>query len=110
MLSIRRIQPGISSKNCVLVVVIPVTWRVLVLTRGRRKTSPPEVLVFYEGDKPGGERCAVRTAGSETGVQRCIPSVDGDKIGAVAVVQSETGTELGSSDPAVKSRSRTGEP
>jgi hypothetical protein len=58
--------------------------------------------VLYEGDYPGGERCAVRTAGSETGVQRGIPSVDGDKICAVAVVQSEKGTELGSSDPAVK--------
>jgi hypothetical protein len=58
--------------------------------------------VLYEVDEPGGERCAVRTAGSETGVQRGIPSVDGDKIGADAVVQSETGTELGSSDQAVK--------
>jgi hypothetical protein len=58
--------------------------------------------VLYEGDEPSGERCAVRTAGSETGVQRGIPSVDGDKIGAVAVVHSKTGTELGSSDPAVK--------
>jgi hypothetical protein len=58
--------------------------------------------VFYEGYEPGGERCAVRAAGSETGVQRGIQSVDGDKIGAVAVVQNETGTELGSSDPAVK--------
>jgi hypothetical protein len=58
--------------------------------------------VLYEGDETCGERCAVRTAGSETGVHRCIPSVDGDKIGAVAVVQSETGTELGSSGPAVK--------
>jgi hypothetical protein len=51
--------------------------------------------VLYECDDPGGERCAVRTAGSETGVQRGIPSVDGE-IGAVSVVQSETGTELGS--------------
>jgi hypothetical protein len=59
--------------------------------------------LLYEGDEPGGERCAVRTAGSETGVQRCIPSVEGDKIVTVAVVQWETGTELGSSDPAVKS-------
>jgi hypothetical protein len=42
--------------------------------------------VLNEGDKPGGERCVVRTAGSETGLQRCILSVDGDKIGAVAVV------------------------
>jgi hypothetical protein len=58
--------------------------------------------VLYEGDEPGGEHCAGRTAGSETGVQRGIPSVDGDKIGAVAVVQSETGTNLGSSDPALK--------
>jgi hypothetical protein len=58
--------------------------------------------VLYEGDEPGGERCAVRTAGSETGVKRGIPSVDGDKIGGVSVVQSEAGTELGSSDPAVK--------
>jgi hypothetical protein len=70
--------------------------------------------VLYEGDEPGGERCAVRTAetggercavrtaGRETGVQRCIPSVDGDKIVAVAVVQSETDTELGSLEPAVK--------
>jgi hypothetical protein len=58
--------------------------------------------VLYEGDEPCGERCAVRTAGSETGVKRRVPSVHGDKIGAVAVVQSETGTELGSSDPAVK--------
>jgi hypothetical protein len=89
-------------------VVNPATWRVLVLTRGRtrgknqRKTSPPEALVLYEGDEPGRERFAVRTAGLETGIQRCIPSVDGDKLGAVAVVQSETGTELGSSDTAVK--------
>jgi hypothetical protein len=45
--------------------------------------------VLYEGDEPSGERCAVRTAGSETGVQRGIPSVDGDKIGAVAVVEAE---------------------
>jgi hypothetical protein len=80
---------------------------VLVLTRGMkrgkrlRKTSPPAVLVLYEGDEPGGECCAVRTAGSEIGVQRGIPPVDGHKIGAVAVVQSETGTELGSSYPAV---------
>jgi hypothetical protein len=66
------------------------------------KTSPPAALVLYEGDEPGGERCAVMTAGKETGVQRCIPSVDGDIIGAVSVLQSETGTELGSSDPAVK--------
>jgi hypothetical protein len=58
--------------------------------------------VLYEGDEPGGESCAVRTAGSETGVQRYIPSVDGDKIGAVSVSQSKTGTEVGSSDPAVK--------
>jgi hypothetical protein len=58
--------------------------------------------VLYVGDEPGGERCAVRTAGSETGVQRCVPSVDGDKIGAVDFVLSETGTELGSSGPAVK--------
>jgi hypothetical protein len=65
--------------------------------------------VLYEGDEPGGERCAVRTAGSETGEQRCVPSVNGDKIGAVSVVQCETGTELGSSDPAVKSeKSDTG--
>jgi hypothetical protein len=60
-------------------------------------------LVLYEGDEPGGERCAIRTAGSETSVQRCIPSVNGDKIVAVDVVQSEAGTDLGSSDPAVKS-------
>jgi hypothetical protein len=66
--------------------------------------------VLYDGDEPGGERCAVTTAGSETGVQRGIPSVDGDKIGVDSVVQSETGTELGSSDPAVNLRSRTGEP
>jgi hypothetical protein len=58
--------------------------------------------VLYKGDEPGGERCAVRAAGSKTSVKRGIPSVDGDKLGAVAVVQSETGTEMGSSDPAVK--------
>jgi hypothetical protein len=59
--------------------------------------------VLYEGDEPGGERCAVRTAGSGTGVQRGTPSVEGDKIGAVAVLQNETGTELGSSYQAVNS-------
>jgi hypothetical protein len=64
--------------------------------------------VLYEGEEPGGVRCALRTAGIETGVQRGSPSVDGDKIGAVPVVQSETGTDLGSSDPAKKVRSRTG--
>jgi hypothetical protein len=58
--------------------------------------------MLYEGDEPGGEHFAVRTAGSETGMQRGIPSVDGDKIGAVTVVQRETGIELGSSDPAEK--------
>jgi hypothetical protein len=70
-------------------------------------------LVLYEGDEPGGECYAVRTAGktagSETGVQSCIPSVDGE-ICAVAVVQIETGTELGSSDPAVKCNNSAGEP
>jgi hypothetical protein len=38
--------------------------------------------VLYEGDEPGGERCAVWMAGSETGVQSCIPSVVGDKVDA----------------------------
>jgi hypothetical protein len=36
--------------------------------------------VLEEGDELGGERCAVRTAGSETGVQRCIPSGDSNKL------------------------------
>jgi hypothetical protein len=70
--------------------------------------SPPAALVLYESDETGGERCAVRTAGSETGVQRGIPSDDGDKIGAVAVVLSETGTEMGSSDPALKCKNSDG--
>jgi hypothetical protein len=60
--------------------------------------------VVFEGDEPGGKRCAVWTAGSETTMKRCISSVAGDKRGEVAVVQSETGTELGSSEPAVAMR------
>jgi hypothetical protein len=51
--------------------------------------------VVYEGDEPGGERCAVWTTESETGVQRCIPSVAGDKISALAVVLSETAPSWG---------------
>jgi hypothetical protein len=96
------------SENYVLVMVNPATWRVPVLTRGRTRgkrmsrNSPPAALVLYESDETGGERCAVRTAGSKTGVQRGIPSDDGDKIGAVAVVLSETGTEMGSSDLELK--------
>jgi hypothetical protein len=97
-------------------VVNPVTWCELVLTRRRtrgkrlRKTSPPASLVLYEGDEPGGERCAVRTAGSETGVQLCIPSVDGDKIGAVAVVQSEKAPSWVAQTQQTNAISRTGEP
>ena len=66
--------------------------------------------MVYEGDEPGGERCAVWTAGSETGVQRCIPSDEGDKIGAVSVVQIEKAPSWGAQTQQYHVRSRTGEP
>jgi hypothetical protein len=54
-----------------------------------------------EGDEQGGDRFAVRTAGSETGARRNIPSIVVDFEGARDAVPWEAGAELGSSDPTV---------
>jgi hypothetical protein len=102
----------LSEKLC-LVVRNPAIWRELVLTKKDKREEPEETyparklahtatLAVNQGDKPGGERCAVWRAVRETGVQSCIPFVDGEQLVLAAIVRSETGTGMGSSYPAVK--------
>jgi hypothetical protein len=64
-----------------------------------RETSPPAALVQNDGEKPGGDRCAELTAGSEAGSRRDISSIAVDMESSTDAVAWESGTGLGSSDP-----------
>jgi hypothetical protein len=85
----------------------PGAWLALVQEKEKtcerlmRKTNPPAALVQNDGDKPGGDRCAELTAGSEIGARRDIPSIVVDMEGVRDALPWEAGTDLGNSDPTV---------